>query len=90
MGSTNLSSNCEEIGEKRVQKIYFTDHLSSKPDSFVVDMDNISHVMEKDTNANSRITRNLSRKGSARNGEMKITGNERDTANNMITTSPRA
>ncbi|KAK6149799.1 hypothetical protein DH2020_017324 [Rehmannia glutinosa] len=75
MGSDNLMSS----------KISVSDHLNTKSDSFVVDMERFSHLMEKDINANSRITRNLSRKGSARIGEMKITGNERDT-----TTSPRA
>ncbi|KAI3456411.1 hypothetical protein Pfo_013074 [Paulownia fortunei] len=98
MGSDNLSSNCQagELGEKGGQKMSLSDgvnglqHSSTKSDSFVVDMERFSHLVEKDINANSRTTlqRNLSRKGSVRIGEKKFTGNERDT--NLLATSPRA
>ncbi|KAL6562213.1 hypothetical protein OROGR_003220 [Orobanche gracilis] len=104
--SISLSSS-EEMGSKSVhQKISVSgDHhdviRSSKPDddddSFVVvdmamPMERCSHLMVKDINSNSRITRNLSRKGSIRNGEMKISVNDKDVASNtsMLTTSPGA
>ncbi|KAK4439302.1 hypothetical protein Salat_0265100 [Sesamum alatum] len=104
-GSDNLmSSNCEsgELGEIRGGlKISVSDHVvnglhqyhssTAKSESFVVDMERFStHLLtEKDINANSRITRNLSRKGSARSGEKKIiAANERDTP--LLATSPRA
>ncbi|PIN03118.1 hypothetical protein CDL12_24360 [Handroanthus impetiginosus] len=91
MGSDNLGSNCEVEGLG--EKISVSDHVnvlqSNKSESFVVDMERFSHLIEKDINANSRITlqRNLSRKGSGRAGEKKIIANERDT--NMLATSPR-
>lgn len=85
-----------EFEEKGVEEICISDHMnglqytSTKSDSFVVDMERFSHIIEKDINANSRITlqRNLSRKGSFRSGEKKTNSNavtEKDTAN-----SPRA
>ncbi|CAN4083838.1 unnamed protein product [Withania somnifera] len=88
-----------EFKEKGVEEIYVSDHInglqytSSKSDSFVVDMDRFSHIIEKDINANSRITlqRNLSRKGSFRSGERKANSNavnEKDT--NFTASSPRA
>ncbi|KAL6573887.1 hypothetical protein OROHE_001429 [Orobanche hederae] len=102
------SSSSEEMGSKIIrQKISISgDHhhdvirsSKSDDDSFVVvDMDmameRFSHPMVKDINSSSRITlqRNLSRKGSIRNGEMKINGNNRDDAGNtsMLTTSSGA
>ncbi|KAL3377478.1 hypothetical protein AABB24_003738 [Solanum stoloniferum] len=68
-------------------------YTSTKSDSFVVDMERFSHIIEKDINANSRITlqRNLSRKGSFRSGEKKTNSNavnEKDT--NFTENSPRA
>lgn len=68
-------------------------YTSTKSDSFVVDMERFSHIIEKDINANSRITlqRNLSRKGSFRSGEKKTNSNavnEKDT--NFTGNSPRA
>ncbi|XP_033515980.1 uncharacterized protein [Nicotiana tomentosiformis] len=65
--------------------------ICTKSDSFVVDMERFSHIIEKDINANSRITRNLSRKGSFRSGERKTYSNaakEKDT--NFTASSPRA
>ncbi|EYU27833.1 hypothetical protein ABFS82_13G120700 [Erythranthe guttata] len=63
------------------------EHSSTKSDSFVVDMERFSHILEKDINAHSRITlqRNLSRKGTARTGENKV---DRDTA--LLAISPKA
>lgn len=68
-------------------------YTSTKSDSFVVDMERFSHIIEKDINANSRITlqRNLSRKGSFRSDEKKTNSNavnEKDT--NFTANSPRA
>ncbi|KAL0398724.1 UNVERIFIED_CONTAM: hypothetical protein Sradi_2215700 [Sesamum radiatum] len=104
MGSDHnlMNSNCEsgELGERGAGlKICVSDQVNglqhhssaaAKSDSFVVDMERFSHhLTEKDMNANSRITRNLSRKGSARSGEKKIIAtNERDTT--LLATSPRA
>lgn len=81
------------------KEICVSDHMnglqytSTKSDSFVVDMERFSHIIEKDINANSRITlqRNLSRKGSFRSGEKKTNSNavnEKDT--NFTANSPRA
>ncbi|XP_057764822.1 uncharacterized protein LOC130985736 isoform X2 [Salvia miltiorrhiza] len=95
MGSDHLVTNClaGEFGEN--QKISVVDHVNAlhhsctKSDSFVVDMERFSHLIEKDTtSANSRITRNLSRKGSMRTAERKGSSNERDVS--MLATSPRA
>ncbi|KAI3466596.1 hypothetical protein Pfo_023259 [Paulownia fortunei] len=102
MGSDNLSSNCQagELEEKGGQKISASDdhvnrvqHSSTNSDTFVVDMERFSHLIEKDINANSRIPlqRNLSRKGSIRGGEKKInpsTPNQRNAS--MLSTSPTA
>ncbi|CAK7350979.1 unnamed protein product [Dovyalis caffra] len=65
------------------QKFSLLDHINGlqytkeKSDSFVIDMESFSHGINKDINANSRITRNLSRKGSLRGGggEKKINSN---------------
>lgn len=51
-----------EFEEKGVEEICISDHMnglqytSTKSDSFVVDMERFSHIIEKDINANSRIT----------------------------------
>ncbi|GER52980.1 DNA-directed RNA polymerase subunit beta [Striga asiatica] len=88
MYSDDRSSNLKDgkTGEKIARKLSFSDHSScSKSDRFVVDM---AHLMDKDiNNTNSRITlqRNISRKGSVRNGDLKINGDNRET----VTTSPK-
>lgn len=98
MGAENQSLN-REFGEKGVEKISVSDHInglkctSSKSESFVVNMETISHLVEKEISGNSRITlqRNLSRKGSLRGGEKRTNFNamnEKDT--NLMATSPRA
>uniref|UniRef100_A0A7N0UF50 Uncharacterized protein n=1 Tax=Kalanchoe fedtschenkoi TaxID=63787 RepID=A0A7N0UF50_KALFE len=67
-----------------------------KSDSFVVDIEGFSHSVDKDTNPNSRITRNLSRKGSLRGaGEKRTssspTANERDSSLlSVASSSPKA
>ncbi|KAF3619176.1 hypothetical protein BC332_04920, partial [Capsicum chinense] len=87
-----------ESEEKGVKEICVSDHInglqytSTKSESFVVDMERFSHIIERDINANSRITlqRNLSRKGSFRSGEKKTNSNavnEKDT--NFTASSPR-
>ncbi|XP_047944095.1 uncharacterized protein LOC125190751 isoform X2 [Salvia hispanica] len=99
MGSDLLVTNClaGEFGENQI--ISVADHVNglhhstTKSDSFVVDMERFSHLIEKEkiaNSANSRITlqRNLSRKGSMRPAERKVSSNERDVS--MIATSPRA
>ncbi|XP_070009259.1 uncharacterized protein [Nicotiana sylvestris] len=98
MGAENQSLN-REFGEKGVEKISISDHInglkctSTKSESFVVNMESISHLVEKEINGNSRITlqRNLSRKGSLRGGEKRTNFNamnEKDT--NLMAISPRA
>ncbi|XP_016481135.1 uncharacterized protein LOC107802193 isoform X2 [Nicotiana tabacum] len=97
----NMSAEKQRIyGEFEVKgskEICVSDHInglqyaSTKSDSFVVDMERFSHIIEKDINVNSRITRNLSRKGSFRSGERKTysnAANEKDT--NFTASSPRA
>lgn len=88
-----------EFEEKGVEEICVSDHInglqytSTKSDSFVVDMERFSHIIEKDINANSRITlqRNLSRKGSFRSGEKKANSNAVNENNtNFTASSPRA
>ncbi|GAA0145917.1 hypothetical protein LIER_05991 [Lithospermum erythrorhizon] len=90
-----------ENRDNGVSKISVVDHINGKEcrntqaDCFIVDMEGISQLMEKDITANnSGITfqRNLSRKSSQRGGEKKTNlnvGNERD-ANFVSTSSPRA
>ncbi|KAL3850842.1 hypothetical protein ACJIZ3_012724 [Penstemon smallii] len=98
----NLSSiwQAVELENEGVQNISVTDHVNklensnTKSDSFVLDMERFSHFIEKDINANSRITlqRNLSRKGSMiRGGDRKFNStnvNERDST--ILITSPTA
>lgn len=51
-----------ESEEKGVKEICVSDHInglqytSTKSESFVVDMERFSHIIERDINANSRIT----------------------------------
>ncbi|KAL2495340.1 Multidrug/pheromone exporter [Forsythia ovata] len=90
MGYENQSTNFEE---KKISMYDDQVNGGTKSDSFVVDMQRLSHhLTEEDVDiANSRISKNLSRKGSLRGGDKKIdplTGNERDTG--RLATSPRA
>ncbi|KAF5472844.1 hypothetical protein F2P56_009520 [Juglans regia] len=88
------------------QKISISDHINGfqytteESDSFVIDMDRFSRGTNKDITSNSRITRSLSRKGSQRGGEKKITqttntntntaaANEREHTVVTATSSPR-
>ncbi|KAL1560134.1 hypothetical protein AAHA92_10391 [Salvia divinorum] len=99
MGSDHLVTNCLTGKFVENQIISVVDHVNglhhstTKSDSFVVDMERFSHLIEKekDTNsANSRITlqRNISRKGPMRTAERKVSSNERDAS--MLATSPIA
>ncbi|CAN4078303.1 unnamed protein product [Withania somnifera] len=90
----------ENMDAEKKQRLFGeSDHInglqytSTKSDSFVVDVEHFSHIIEKDINANSRITlkRNLSRKESFRSDERKPNSNAvtvKDT--NFMTSSPRA
>ncbi|KAM7506212.1 hypothetical protein LguiB_005116 [Lonicera macranthoides] len=98
MDCNTLSSSCQ-LEDKGCEKISISDEISRlqhstlKSDSFIVDMERFSHVTTKDVNPNSRITRNLSRKGSQRGGEKKMNSsieNERDPSHVNPTSSPRA
>ncbi|XP_051125344.1 uncharacterized protein LOC127247524 [Andrographis paniculata] len=81
-----LRSNCHSsrnLGENGGQKICVSDNGEgiTKPDSFVVEIEGLSHLIENDINANSRITklqRKLTRKASLRSVEKKITAHDRD------------
>lgn len=96
----NRSGNLGENRENGVSKISVFDHINGKgyentqTECFIVDMEHISHLMEKDISANNSgitLQRNLSRKSSQRGGEKKTNGsvgNERDA--NFVFTSPRA
>ncbi|XP_042068394.1 uncharacterized protein LOC121811593 isoform X2 [Salvia splendens] len=99
MDSDLLVTNCltGEFGENQiisvVDHVNGLHHSTTKSDSFVVDMERFSHLIEKEkekvtNSAHSRITRNLSRKGSMKPAERKVSSNERDAS--MIATSPRA
>ncbi|XP_058197702.1 uncharacterized protein LOC131313421 isoform X3 [Rhododendron vialii] len=88
------------LAEMDTQKISVSDQTNglqftnTKPDSFAVDMDRLSHLADKDKPANSRFTRGFSRKGSQqRRNEKKITpsstDNEGDTSIESAA-SPRA
>ncbi|GMP72873.1 hypothetical protein CsSME_00030766 [Camellia sinensis var. sinensis] len=90
-----------KLADMGTQKISVSEQTNSlqftnfKSDSFVVDMERLSHLTDKDITANSRFTlqRNLSRKLSQQRGsEKKINpsiGNEND--NGVVSTSsPRA
>ncbi|KAJ1423757.1 hypothetical protein SESBI_12028 [Sesbania bispinosa] len=99
----DLGSSCEALeSEKKnmlTQRISVSDHINAyqyspeKVDSFVIDMDSFSSGINKDsTNANSRTTRSLSRKGSQRGGDRNANGNvtlhDKDTV--PTTCSPKA
>lgn len=85
-----LVSNCED-GNSCDQRISVSDHTNglhhanSKSESVVLNMERFSHLLDKDVNANSRIARNLSRKGSIRGTEKKTTA-----ANDSVANSPRS
>ncbi|KAJ1381610.1 hypothetical protein SESBI_44959 [Sesbania bispinosa] len=72
-----------EEKSKGTQKIATADHMNAfqyiteKDDSFVLDIDHASSsgINKDSTHANSKITRNLSRKGSQRWVDMKVNGN---------------
>ncbi|KAL9327955.1 hypothetical protein ACSQ67_002958 [Phaseolus vulgaris] len=79
----DLSSSCSEAlnseEKNRGSVILSSDHVNAfeysaeKDDSFVIDIDAFSSANHKDpTNANSRITKSLSRKGSLRLGDRKV------------------
>ncbi|XP_019169548.1 PREDICTED: uncharacterized protein LOC109165303 isoform X5 [Ipomoea nil] len=73
----------------KLEKISVLDDEHTKPaDSFVVDMERFSNLLERDVPANSRIKRSLSRKGSVRSSERKPNPNAANE--NPIATSPRA
>ncbi|XP_022631670.1 uncharacterized protein LOC106777360 isoform X2 [Vigna radiata var. radiata] len=70
----DLSSSSHEdlISEEKNRGSAFR-YSAEKGDSFVIDMDAFSSANHKDpTNANSKITRSLSRKGSLRLGDRKV------------------
>lgn len=57
MGCDNLGSNCGELGEKGISvcdEVNGLQHSTTKSDSFVVDMERFSHIIDKDLNSNSR------------------------------------
>ncbi|KAM7525199.1 hypothetical protein LguiA_015101 [Lonicera macranthoides] len=100
MDYRSVSSSCEMIEEKGTQKISMSNqinrlqHGNIKSDSFLVDMERLSHPIDV-SSPNSRITlqRSLTRKGSQRGGEKKInSSNDNNRDNNSIvpTSSPRA
>ncbi|XP_038689955.1 uncharacterized protein LOC119988828 isoform X2 [Tripterygium wilfordii] len=87
--------SCGSENKIGAQKISVLDHVNGfqyasadKSDSFVIDMESFCHGTNKDSAPNSRITRNLSRKGSMRSSDKKINANfntnkcsnDRDTA----------
>ncbi|KAJ7946238.1 putative Transmembrane protein [Quillaja saponaria] len=100
--SSSSCEVCESEPKMSTQKISVSDHingfqyLAEKSDNFVIDMDSFSHSINKDSsNAHSRITRTLSRKGSGsqRWGDKKI--NVKTTLNDhrdilVATSSPKA
>lgn len=106
LDSTNMEIHMNGNGkvfenrENGLSKISVIDHINgkeygnTKADCFIVDMEHISQLMEKDITVNNSgimLQRNLSRKASQRGGEKKTNasvGNERDA--NSVSTSPRA
>lgn len=64
MDADNLNSICEaaDLGDNGGQKISVSDHVNclqhsgTKSDSFVVDMERFSHLIEKEINSKSRVT----------------------------------
>ncbi|KAJ4838733.1 hypothetical protein Tsubulata_033583 [Turnera subulata] len=82
----------EDMGS---QKISLLEHLNrfqctkEKSDNFVIDMESFTNGPNKDVNANARITRSLSRKGSQRLGEKKINSNaSTNDRDSIVATSP--
>ncbi|CAN4117421.1 unnamed protein product [Withania somnifera] len=75
------------MGTQSLNREFEEEEKISVSESFVVDMEHISHLIEKDINANSRITRNHSRKGSVKKTNFNDV-NEKDTS--LMATSPRA
>ncbi|XP_077253985.1 uncharacterized protein LOC143892949 isoform X2 [Tasmannia lanceolata] len=84
--SLSFSSQLGILGETNTQKMEGSDKegfgkRSEMSDSFVLDMEGLSHVSDKDLTPITRSTlqRNLSRKGSQR-GEMKASEGETDAS----------
>ncbi|GAU14912.1 hypothetical protein TSUD_47040 [Trifolium subterraneum] len=78
------NDNCEASESEQMnigsQRILVSDHIntysSEKVDGFVIDMDSFFSSINKDiTNANSRTTKSLSRKGSQHWGDRNVHGN---------------
>ncbi|XP_038690411.1 uncharacterized protein LOC119989139 isoform X2 [Tripterygium wilfordii] len=104
-----ISDSCDSYGSENkigTQKISVLDHVNGfqyestdKSDSFVIDMESFCHGTKKDCTPNSRITRNLSRKGSMpmRSSDKKINtnfntnkcSNDRDTITTIAALSPK-
>ncbi|KAJ8534919.1 hypothetical protein K7X08_016647 [Anisodus acutangulus] len=93
MGTAENQSLNREFGVEKISVFENNNNglecTNTKSESFVVDMEHISHLVEKDMNANSRITlqRNLSRKGSLKKTNFNAV-NEKHTS--LMVTSPRA
>ncbi|KAH9748208.1 hypothetical protein KPL70_004952 [Citrus sinensis] len=100
MASSGEAYGMEESSSS-TPKISLLDHVNGfhynalkKSDNFVIDMDAFSHGINKDStnNANSRITKSLSRKGSQRGGcgaEKKSNSNANDRDATLAASSPR-
>ncbi|KAK2458375.1 hypothetical protein QL285_005545 [Trifolium repens] len=91
------NDNCEASESEQMnigsQRILVSDHIntyqysSEKVDSFVIDMDSFSSSINKDiTNANSRTTKSLSRKGSQHWGDRNVNGNVTPQDKNTVPT----
>ncbi|XP_011086165.1 uncharacterized protein LOC105167966 isoform X2 [Sesamum indicum] len=101
MGSDHslISSNYEpgELFQKGGQKFPVSEdanglqHSSTKSDSFVVDMERFSHLIEKDISSNSRIGRTPSRQGWMRGVDNNINSATPDLKDlSTLPTSPTA
>ncbi|KAH9796511.1 hypothetical protein KPL71_005556 [Citrus sinensis] len=100
MASSGEAYGMEESSSS-TPKISLLDHVNGfhynalkKSDNFVIDMDAFAHGINKDStnNANSRITKSLSRKGSQRGGcgaEKKSNSNANDRDATLAASSPR-
>ncbi|XP_050148571.1 uncharacterized protein LOC126623658 isoform X1 [Malus sylvestris] len=93
-----LDSGSEEVygleEKMSTQKISVSDHINEfhytadKSDSFVIDMESFSHGgTDKDVTANSRVSRNVSRKWSQRGGEKKIIRNVKSNDKEVSSTT---
>ncbi|KAM1793242.1 hypothetical protein ACFX12_037006 [Malus domestica] len=93
-----LDSGSEEVygleEKMSTQKISVSDHINGfhytadKSDSFVIDMESFSHGgTDKDVTANSRVSRNVSRKWSQRGGEKKIIRNVKSNDKEVSSTT---